>query len=77
MLSGRLATQGSQATKNQGSNLKRPVPLVIRGKTSIGRATCDRLDLNDQEHNEGAIVKARRFWIQGGWHPPSDDTIEV
>ena len=50
--------------------------LVIRGKTSIGRATCDRLDLNDQKHNEEAIVKARRFWIRGGWHPPSDDTIE-
>ncbi|MFE4105996.1 HNH endonuclease [Almyronema epifaneia] len=50
--------------------------LVIRGKTSIGRATCGRLDLNDQEHNDGAIVKARRFWIRGGWHPPSDDTIE-
>jgi hypothetical protein len=49
---------------------------VIRGKSSIGRATCDRLDLNDQKHDEGAIVKARRFWIQGGWHPPSNDTIE-
>jgi hypothetical protein len=42
--------------------------LMIRGKTRIGRATCDRLDLNDQEHNEGAIVKARRLWIWGGWH---------
>jgi hypothetical protein len=50
--------------------------LLIQGKTPIGRATCDRLDLNDQEHNEGAIVKARRLWIQGGWHPPSDDAIE-
>ncbi|MDS3862399.1 HNH endonuclease signature motif containing protein [Thermosynechococcaceae cyanobacterium BACA0444] len=50
--------------------------LVIRGKTSTGRATCNRLDLNDQEHNDGAIVKARSFWIRGGWHPPSDDVIE-
>ncbi|NJO79933.1 MAG: HNH endonuclease [Cyanobacteria bacterium RM1_2_2] len=50
--------------------------LVIRGRSSMGRATCDRLDLNDQKHNEGAIVKARRLWIQGGWHPPSDDAIE-
>ena len=50
--------------------------LVIRGKTLIGRATCDRLDLNDQNHNEEAIVKARRFWIRGGWHPPSNDNIE-
>ena len=50
--------------------------LVIRGKTPIGRATCDRLDLNDQAHNNGAIVKARRFWIQGGWHPPADDSVD-
>lgn len=49
--------------------------LVIRGQTPMGRATCDRLDLNDKKHNEGAIVKARRLWIQGGWHPPSDDSI--
>lgn len=50
--------------------------LGIRGRTSIGRATCDRLDLNDKNHNEGAIVKARRLWVQGGWHPPFDDSIE-
>ncbi|MGG6296437.1 HNH endonuclease [Leptolyngbya sp. AN02str] len=50
--------------------------LLIRGKTTIGRATCDRLDLNDQAHNDNAIVRARHFWIQGGWHPPSNDAIE-
>ena len=50
--------------------------LLIRGKTPIGRATCDRLDLNDQGHNEGAIVKSRRLWMQGGWHPPSNDAVE-
>ena len=50
--------------------------LAIRGKTPIGRATCGRLDLNDQNHNDGAIVKVRRLWIQGGWHPPSNDSIE-
>ncbi|MDX2240516.1 MAG: HNH endonuclease signature motif containing protein [Leptolyngbyaceae cyanobacterium bins.302] len=49
--------------------------LVICGQTSIGRATCDRLDLNDQFHNDSAIVKARRLWIQGGWHPPADDGV--
>lgn len=49
--------------------------LVIRGTSAVGRATCDRMDLNDQAHNEGAIVKARRLWIRGGWHPPSDDAI--
>ena len=49
--------------------------LIIRGKTLIGRATGDRLDLNDQNHNDGAIVKARRLWIRGGWHPPSSDAM--
>ena len=51
--------------------------LIIQGKTSVGRATCNRLDLNDQNHNNEAIVKARHFWIKGGWHPPSDDAVEA
>ncbi|WP_271253422.1 HNH endonuclease [Pseudanabaena sp. Chao 1811] len=51
--------------------------LKIKGKTSIGRATCDRLDLNDDKHNDSAIVTARRLWIRGGWHPPLGDGIEV
>jgi hypothetical protein len=50
--------------------------LTIQGKTIIGRATCNRLDLNDQDHNDGAIVKARQFWVKGGWHPPVDDPVE-
>jgi hypothetical protein len=51
--------------------------LTIRGKTSIGRATCDRLDLNDEKHNDSAIVTARRLWIRGGWHPPLSDGVEI
>lgn len=47
--------------------------LKIIGQTQIGRATCQRLDFNDEYHNDGFIIKARRFWIQGGWHPPSQD----
>lgn len=47
--------------------------LRIIGITPTGRATCHRLDLNDKDHNDGAIVKARRLWIRGGWHPPEDD----
>ena len=43
------------------------------GITSTGRGTCDRLDLNDRYHNEGAIIRARRLWIRAGWHPPSSD----
>jgi HNH endonuclease len=47
--------------------------LKIIGITSVGRATCNRLDLNDERHNEGSIVKARRMWLKGGWHPPDED----
>jgi hypothetical protein len=46
--------------------------LKIIGITSIGRATCNRLDLND-DRNEGFILKARRLWVKGGWHPPNGD----
>lgn len=49
--------------------------LIIKGKTPIVRATCDRLDFNDHKHNDGAIVTARRLWIRGGWHPPASDTL--
>jgi HNH endonuclease len=47
--------------------------LKIIGITPIGRGTCHRLDLNDDRHNDGSIVKARRLWLRGGWHPPEDD----
>lgn len=49
--------------------------LSIVGLTAIGRATCHRLDMNDEEHDEGSIIAARRLWIRGGWHPPQDDPI--
>lgn len=51
--------------------------VKIISLTSVGRATCNRLDLNDEFHNDGFIQRARRFWIQGGWHPPSDDPRQV
>lgn len=51
--------------------------LRILGTTSTGRGTCERLDLNDDFHNDGAIVKARKLWIRGGWHPPDDDPMEI
>ena len=47
--------------------------LNIIGITHIGRATFNRLDLNDERHNEGSILKARRLWLKGGWHPPDED----
>jgi hypothetical protein len=45
----------------------------IIGQTAIGHATIERLDMNDDRHDEGSIVQARRLWIRGGWHPPDDD----
>ncbi len=47
--------------------------LKIIGSTATGRGTCNRLDLNDERHNEGSIQKARRLWMRGGWHPPEQD----
>jgi hypothetical protein len=51
--------------------------LKIIGISSVGRATSNRLDLNDERHNEGSIVKARRLWIKGGWHPPDEDPRQI
>lgn len=38
--------------------------LRLQGVTAKGRATCKRLDINDDEHDEGAIINARRYWVQ-------------
>lgn len=46
----------------------------IFGTTSIGRATCDRLDVNDNRYKgERSIQEARALWVQAGWHPPKND----
>ncbi|MCU0569376.1 MAG: HNH endonuclease [Oculatellaceae cyanobacterium Prado106] len=47
--------------------------LKVLGTTPVGRATCYRLDFNDEFHNQGFIQESRQLWIQGGWHPPPDD----
>jgi hypothetical protein len=47
--------------------------LIIMGTTPTGRATCVRLDVNDEFHNQGFIQESRYLWIQGGWHPPKED----
>jgi hypothetical protein len=49
--------------------------LRVVGLTEIGRATCSRLDVNDDEHDDGSIIRARRLWQRGGWHPPPTDPI--
>ena len=51
--------------------------LRIIGTTGIGRATCERLDFNDDRHDDGAILNSRGYWIQGGWHPPMGDAVEA
>jgi HNH endonuclease len=49
----------------------------ILGITAIGRATCDRLDLNDLRYNhEDSIRKVRQIWVHAGWHPPMDDPVQ-
>jgi hypothetical protein len=50
--------------------------LKIVGVTATGRATCARLDLNDEFHNQGFIQESRQLWIQGGWHPPLADPLQ-
>lgn len=47
---------------------------TIIGVTPIGRATCNRLDMNDERYPEDdSIQSARGFWVQAGLHPPSED----
>jgi len=49
----------------------------IIGVTPIGRATIQRLDINDDWHDDGSIKRARRLWIRGGWHPPANDPQQL
>ncbi|MFZ1463284.1 MAG: HNH endonuclease [Anaerolineae bacterium] len=41
---------------------------MIRGKTAVGRATVQALDLNHPD-----VVAARSLWASVGWHPPKVD----
>lgn len=50
--------------------------LCIVGTTPVGRATCQRLDLNDTRRSDNFIRMSRRQWILGGWHPPQEDPRE-
>ncbi len=46
----------------------------IIGVTSTGRATCKRLDLNDERYPEDdSIQSARGFWVEARLHPPKED----
>ncbi|MCL1493487.1 MAG: HNH endonuclease [Pseudanabaena sp. Salubria-1] len=45
----------------------------IIGITEVGRATVNRLDLNDEVRGEGEIMRARKAWVKVDWHPPLSD----
>jgi HNH endonuclease len=45
----------------------------ILGITPIGRTTIERLDMNDDRHDDESIQRVRRLWICGGWHPLTRD----
>ena len=47
--------------------------LKILAISPTGRATCSRLDLNDEGHSDGFIQEVRQFWVQAGWHSPTED----
>jgi len=47
--------------------------LKIIGTTATGRATCTRLDLNDERREEPFIQNARWQWVAAGLHPPVQD----
>jgi hypothetical protein len=51
--------------------------LRVIGTTETGRATCNRLDLNDERREEPFIQNARRQWLRAGLHPSKDDPIEM
>jgi hypothetical protein len=45
---------------------------LIRGVSPIGRATCNRLDLNDMRYPEADSIRSTRlFWVKTGLHPPA------
>lgn len=47
---------------------------IIVGVTPTGRATCQRLDINDNRYpEEDSIRSARGFWVMAGLHPPIED----
>jgi hypothetical protein len=47
---------------------------TIIGVTPTGRATCKRLDMNDDRYPEDdSIRSARSFWVKAGLHPPRED----
>ncbi|HEY7349978.1 MAG TPA: HNH endonuclease [Ktedonobacterales bacterium] len=44
-----------------------PTGETIVGLTAVGRVTIELLNLNRE-----SLVRARRRWVEAGWHPPKD-----
>jgi hypothetical protein len=42
-----------------------PDGIILKGRTSVGRATIERLKINQQR-----VVDARTLWVFAGLHPP-------
>lgn len=42
--------------------------IVLLGKTATGRATIERLKINDVD-----MILSRKVWVAAGWHPPKFD----
>ncbi|WP_155523719.1 hypothetical protein [Nodosilinea nodulosa] len=47
--------------------------IRLIGVPSTGRATCDRLDLNDNRRPDTFIQTCRQQWSLSGLHPSKDD----
>jgi len=47
--------------------------IYLVGTTAIGRATCNRLDLNDEKRADRFIQKSREQWVKSNLHPPDED----
>jgi HNH endonuclease len=47
--------------------------LRIEGITATGRATCQRLDINDEFRLTPFIQTSRQIWMRLGLHPPDAD----
>lgn len=44
--------------------------MHVLGLTPVGRATVVALQLNNP-----FLVEARRWWVQAGWHPPTEQGV--
>src|SRR5262249_38679654 len=52
-----------------------PAGQWMGGTTPTGRATVERVELNDERHDDGFIRMSRALWVEGGWHPPAGDPV--